>query len=148
MIWWITGTFIAVALIAYVIVKINRRTCMLAFGQGVLDINELSWSGILEKYNSLLSPIRPMDAAAYKRGLEYGLLSIEDSSWQDMKDDFDHAYKSGTITSEGTHIREIGSEAASKSFRLRIPQKLEELILNNPESTPLSSKIKLEGVTP
>jgi len=143
-VYWIIGIIIVIAIVAFTTIKINRRKCLLAFGEGVVDVGKLPWKNIVEKYNSYLSPMRPMDAAAYQRGLEYALLSTQQSGWQDMKKDFSEAYSSGGITREGTVIRKQGAESAARLFRLRIPQQLEELIINNPEMPPIVAKAELE----
>ncbi len=81
---------------------------MLAFGKGVSDAGRLSLREIEHVYNSYLRPMRPMDAAAYQRGLEYSLNFGNESDWQDMKRDFMDAWESGAITREGTALRKSG----------------------------------------
>lgn len=117
---------------------------MLAFGQGVADASELPWSDIPQKYNTFLTPMRPMDAAAYQRGLEYALLCSDIADWQSMKNEFVEAYKSGSITSEGTLIRKMGTDAASDNFKLKISQRLKEVIASHPELPPQISKYQAE----
>jgi len=142
--YWGIGIVAAFAILFYISVKLNRRTCLLAFAQGFQDACSLPWKDIKDKYRSYLRPIRPMDAAAYKRGVEYCLLRIEGDGWEKMKRDFNDSWKSGSITREGTTIRNSGADNAEKSFRLSIPEQLEELILQNPNIPPLHVKVRFE----
>lgn len=141
MIWWISGIIVALASFVYIMKIVNKRTCMLAFGQGVTDVGELSWNQVSSRYNSYLTPMmRPMDAFAYKKGLEYALLSPRNSGWMEMKKEFVDAYKSGAITNGGTLIRRSGAETALRTFRLSIPRDIEDRMHNNPDAPLLFSK--------
>jgi hypothetical protein len=141
---WIIGILIALSIVFFLIAKLNRRSCLHAFGQGVNDAVSISWGDIIQKFNSFLSPFRPMDAAAYQRGLEYCLLSPEGSGWEDIKRDFVDSYKSGAITNEGTNIRRLGAKNASQHFNLRVSKELVNLIIENPELPPMVAKIQIE----
>jgi hypothetical protein len=88
-----------------------------------------------------------MDAASYKRGIEYCLTSKDGNTWEDIKRDFSYAWKSGAITREGADIRSIGAEVAGKQLKLRIPERLETLVKRNPDSPPLMAKAQLEGAS-
>ena len=125
-------------------VKLNRRSCLKAYAQGVDDLGSLPWRQIKERYRSFLYPIRPMDAAAYKRGIEYALLSSEGDNSETMKDDFSQAWDSNAINSEGTNIRAMGAEKALESFEPSVPEKLKDAVLANPDEPPLASKIRIE----
>jgi hypothetical protein len=142
MLQWLFGILIVIFVFAFVTARINRRKCIFAFGQGVVDAGKLSWIEIRKKFDSYLEPMKAADAAAYQRGLEYSLLAVSDSNLESMKKCFLDAYTSGTITQDGSKLRKLGAEAASSNFKLRIPQELELKILNNPEAPPLISKIE------
>jgi hypothetical protein len=141
----ILGVVAALAAFLVLSVKINRRTCLRAYGQGIDDIGALSWQKIRERYKTYLSPMRPMDAAAYKRGVEYALLSGKDDRWESMKRDFTQAWASGSITKEGTTIRAIGPKAALELFAPAVPAQLMAAILSNPDQPPILSKVRLEN---
>ena len=131
MLQWLFGILIIIFIFAFVTARINRRKCIFAFGQGVVDAGRLSWTEIEKKFDSYLKPMRPADAAAYQRGLEYSLSVVSESNLENMKKCFLDAYASGTITQEGSVIKKLGSEAASRNFKLRIPQEMELKILGN-----------------
>ena len=139
----IIGVLVLIAFIAFIAAQANKRTCMLAYGQGVVDAGALSWNDIVQKHKSFLKPMRPMDAASYQRGLEYALNSTC-SDWQAMKAGFLEAYKRGYITREGTIIRRQGADLAANNFRLRVSRDLEELMLKQTALPPLISKIEIE----
>ena len=141
----ILGIVAALAAFLVLSVKINRRTCLKAYGQGVDDIGALSWQKIRERYKTYLSPMRPMDAASYKRGVEYALLSGKDDRWESMKRDFTQAWASGSITNEGTTLRAIGPKAALENFAPAVPDQLMAAILSNPNEPPILSKVRLEN---
>jgi hypothetical protein len=64
---WVLGTVVVLALLAFIVSRVNRRTCLKAYGQGIEDASELSWSGCVLRYRSYLFPMmRPMDAASYQ----------------------------------------------------------------------------------
>jgi hypothetical protein len=140
---WSIGIILVVLVLFAFLSAANKRTCMLAYGQGVDDAGVLPWDEIVQRYRSFLKPMRPMDAASYQRGLEY-MLTTTNLDWQAMKADFVEAYKSGNIKKEGTTIIKLGAETAANNFRLRIPRDLEELILKKPHLPPLASKVEIE----
>jgi hypothetical protein len=136
--WWVASVVVGFSLVGYICLLFSKRTCMLAFGKGVSDAGRLTWGEIEQVYSSYLRPMRPMDAAAYQRGLEYSLNCGNESDWQDIKRDFMDAWKSGAITREGTAIRKAGADSAI--LRMRISRELEELIKRNPDYPPLAVK--------
>jgi len=144
---WVIVFVVGIALASSVIARLNRRTCLLAFGKGFTDAHSTSWKEIEQQYRSYLKPMRPMDAASYKRGIEYCLMSKKEGTWQDLKRDFTDVWKSGAVTREGTSIRTMGAEVAGKELKLRIPEKFELLIKSNPEFPPLAAKVQLEGTS-
>jgi hypothetical protein len=144
MLYWVLGITAGVTILLYINVRLNRRTCMLAFGKGVQDASSLPWRDLLDQYRKYLRPIRPMDAAAYQRGVEYCLLRQEGESWENMKRYFNESWNTGMLTREGANIRKLGADSAEKNFRLRIPEELERRILQNPRLPPLQVEVQHE----
>lgn len=114
-IWVLVG----LGLVAWVVVALvaNRATCRKAFVNGY-QLRGKPESEILEAYKVYLSPIRPMDAAAFQRGLE---LSAEmpdlDVNGDQFMTAFKQIYKTGVFTREGTQLRKIGKKAAERRFQ-------------------------------
>lgn len=146
MLLWIVGTICVLALLAFVSVQANKRTCMRAYNQGVNDAGTLSWQEIVQRYRAFLKPIRPMDAAAYQRGIEYALnhSATSGNAWRSGDLDFLEAFRNGDITREGTAIRSQGAVAAATAFRLRVGQDLEDLIHKEPDQPLLAIKVGLD----
>lgn len=141
---WIAGIVIGLVLLAFIVSRINRRTCLKAYGQGIADAADLSWNDCVLRYRSYLFPMmRPMDAASYQRGLEF-MLNSTTVDWQVIKSDFLGAYKSGEITREGTLIGQYGAELAVRNFRLRVRQDLDDLLQQQPELRPLLARASIE----
>ena len=137
---WFLWIVVGIVVVSFLGLRYTRRTCMLAFGKGYTDASSVPWNHVEENYRSYLRPMRPMDAAAYTRGLEY-CLNCGTGDWQDLKRDFVDAWKSGAITREGTAIRRMGAQAAASKLSLRIPVELEALIRRNPAYPPLAVKM-------
>jgi hypothetical protein len=93
-----------------------RRTCSSAFQQGFADAQSLDVHGIKERLARFLRPMRPMDAAAYVRGVRCALRTDMDP--MRARREFERAFRSGRITLEGTSIRQLGAEAVLREFRL------------------------------
>jgi hypothetical protein len=93
-----------------------RRTCKSAFQQGFADAQSLDVHGIKERLARFLRPMRPMDAAAYVRGVRCALRTDMDP--MRARREFERAFRSGRITLEGTSIRQLGAEAVLREFRL------------------------------
>jgi hypothetical protein len=93
-----------------------RRTCSIAFQQGFADAQSLDAHGIKERLARFLRPMRPMDAAAYLRGVRCALRTDMDPAR--ARREFERAFRSGRITLEGTSIRQLGAEAVLREFRL------------------------------
>jgi hypothetical protein len=92
------------------------RTCSNAFRQGFADARNLDAHGIKERFAGFLRPMRPMDAAAYVRGVRCALRTGMDPS--QARREFARAFRSGKITRDGTSIRQLGAEEALRDFRL------------------------------
>jgi len=92
------------------------RTCSIAFQQGFADAQSLDAHGIKERLARFLRPMRPMDAAAYLRGVRCALRRDMDPTR--ARREFERAFRSGRITLEGTSIRQLGAEAVLREFRL------------------------------
>lgn len=142
---WLFGILTIIFVFAFITSRQSRRKCIFAFGQGVADAGKLPWSEIRRKFDAYLKPMKPVDAAAYQRGLEYSLSVTSESTLESMKKCFLDAYSSGTITREGSVIKKLGAEAASRSFNLRISPELAAMILNNPDDPPLVSKTRMKA---
>ena len=139
-IFWIVVTFIA---LVFVVPRINRWTCLKAYGQGVEDAGTKNVEFIRSRFEEYVKTNRPMDAASYQRGVEYVVFGIMD--WKEIKKDFVYAYKSGSITSEGTNIRRLrrlGTDRAIQLFQLRVPPVILTLLSDNPEMTVLEASIR------
>lgn len=138
--WVFLGIVVIIAGFYFVAARNSRKKCIFAFGQGVVDAGKLSWTEIRSRFDSFLKPMRAEDAAAYRRGLEYSLSAGSDTDLDGMKRCFLDAYSSGTITREGSEIKKLGLESASRNFNLRIPQEVMLKIQDNPEIPPLTAK--------
>lgn len=93
-----------------------RRTCKSAFQQGFADAQSLDVHGIRERLARFLRPMRPMDAAAYLRGVRCALRTDMDP--MRARREFERAFRSGRITLEGSSIRQLGAETVLSEFRL------------------------------
>jgi hypothetical protein len=93
-----------------------RRDCSSAFQQGFADAQSLDVHGIKERLARFLRPMRPMDAAAYLRGVRCALRT--DMNPTRARREFERAFRTGRITLEGTSIRQLGAEAVLREFRL------------------------------
>jgi hypothetical protein len=93
-----------------------RRTCSSAFQPGFADAQSLDVHGIKERLARFLRPMRPMDAAAYLRGVRCALRTDMDPVR--ARREFERAFRSGRITLEGTSIRQLGAETVLREFRL------------------------------
>jgi hypothetical protein len=112
-------TLVLLAILASALVAVRhamRRTCSNAFQQGFADAQRLDVQGIKERLARFLRPMRPMDAAAYLRGVRCALR--RDMDPLRARREFDRAFRSGRITLEGTSIRQLGAEAVLREFRL------------------------------
>jgi len=134
---WVLVVVISVLLLGFVMARVNRRTCMLAFGEGYLAAGELTVDQIRERFVAYLSPMRPMDAAAFVRGVGSALERSTD--WRDVKASFVNAYKSGAITREGTNIRRLGRDEAARLFEIRAEPEVLQALAQHPDLPPLQA---------
>ncbi len=142
-VWIVVG----IAILGYVGLWFNKRTCLLAFGRGVSDAGSLPWAQIEENFSSYLRrPMSPMDAAAYRRGVEYSLTCSREADWRAMKHAFLLAYKSGAITREGTELRRMGTQAGVVTMSLRVPEELHTAIMRNHDAPPLYAKLGISRI--
>jgi hypothetical protein len=112
-------TLVLLAILAAAVAAVRhamRKTCSIAFQQGVADAQSFDIHGIKERLARFLRPMRPMDAAAYLRGVRCALRRDMDPAR--ARREFDRAVRSGRITREGTSIRQLGAEAVLREFRL------------------------------
>jgi hypothetical protein len=69
-----TLVLLAIFVAAFIAVRVAMlRTCSIAFQQGFADAQSLDAHGIKERLARFLRPMRPMDAAAYLRGVRCAL---------------------------------------------------------------------------
>jgi hypothetical protein len=111
--------FVGLGLVTLVIVALlsNRATCRKAFVAGYNSQGKPE-SEILEAYKSYLAPMRPMDAAAFQRGLEYAAETPNlDVTGEQFTSAFKRIYKTGVFTREGTQIRHMGKDVGACQFQ-------------------------------
>ena len=112
-----TLVLLAILVAAFIAVReAMLRTCSIAFQQGFADAQSLDAHDIKERLARFLLPMRPMDAAAYLRGVRCALRRDMDPTR--ARREFERAFRSGKITLEGTSIRQLGAEAVLREFRL------------------------------
>jgi hypothetical protein len=113
---WILVGLGVVALVTVTTLS-NRATCRKAFSAGYLS-HERPNLAISETYKSYLVPMRPMDAAAFQKGLEYAasMPNLDVNSPQ-FANEFKRIYKTGVLTKEGTQIRQMGNDAEAQRFQ-------------------------------
>ena len=133
--WLLTAIVVVVTAVAFVR-HANHKFCRQAYGRGIEDAGSRSWSEIQVIYAQYVNSMRPMDAASYRRGLEYALMGEMD--WQKIKSDFEEAFASGAITQEGTGLRRIGKEEAIRTFSLRVNPKVVHILAGDPSAVPVA----------
>jgi len=113
---------IAIAALVTAMVRFNRATCRKAFAEGCLSYNKPN-AEVSETFKSYLSPMRPMDAAAFLKGLEYAAsmpnLNVDSAKFGN---EFKRIYKTGVLTAEGTRIRHMGKDTVAQMFQNNLEQ--------------------------
>ena len=135
--------FVALAVVALLLISpiMNRRTCAKGFAQGAASA-DLPYSQVKEQFKDFLKPMRPMDAAAYRRGVEYMVENWKTPKpWEAIQADFMKMYKSGQFTREGTEIRQMGAERAAELFDLRLCGDVKKVLDEDPSLSPVAAKV-------
>ena len=136
---WMLAALAVVALL-FISPIMNRRTCAKGFAQGAASAG-LPYSQVKEQFQDFLKPMRPMDAAAYRRGVEYMVENLETPKpWEAIKADFMRMYKSGQFTREGTEIRQMGAQRAAEWFHLRLSGDVKKVLDEDPSLSPVAAK--------
>ena len=143
--WLIVG--LAIVSLLVILPMMNRRACAKGFAEGAASAG-LPYSQVKEQFKNFLKPMRPMDAAAYRRGVEYMVENLEaPKPWEAIKADFMQLYKSGQFTREGTEIRQMGADRAAEAFHLRLGGDVSKILNDDPSLSPVAAKaVSQQGI--
>jgi len=132
---------VAVVGIFMLMSRVNQRTCALAFVRGGRDA-ERPFETIVATYRGYLSPLRPMDAAAYRMGVEYVAQSIFSQAPADPRAAFMDAWRSKRILQEGGEIRRDPARDMAP-LRLVIDRQAMEAMQEDPSLSPMEAMMRV-----
>lgn len=117
---WAVAALVLIA-VAIAVPYFNRKTCMNAFARGMRDA-ELPFLDVAKNYAGFFSPLRPMDAAAYRLGVGFMARAIVCQDTVHPGEYFAAAWKQKEILNGGTAIRHLiklmGTSHAAALFSL------------------------------
>lgn len=140
MVGWAIAAMVVVG-IFMLMSRVNQRTCAMAFVRGGQDA-ERPFEAIVATYREYLSPLRPMDAAAYRMGVEYVAQSIFSQAQADPRAAFMAAWRSKQILQEGSAIRRDPSRAMAR-LRLAIDPRAMEAMEEDPSLSPIDAMVRV-----